>query len=334
MLWNPGHRKIDDVWTPGQCLTGTFSNTHGSRAYKLYVPTGYASEPVPLLVMLHGCTQTADDFAAGTRMNRFAEAHNFLVAYPMQPSTANASRCWNWFRPKNQQRDSGEPSLLAGITRQIMATRAVDPGRVYIAGMSAGAAMALIMGEAYPDLFSAVGAHSGVAPGAAHHLPSAFAVMRGVRQRTFAPHKGANVTEGGPRRRVPIILFQGDSDRTVNCINAGQIVEHWIADADGWARGEPRIKQEHGQVAGGHTYVRSRTVAADGMPDVEHWIVHHLGHAWSGGSALGSFTDPKGPDATAEMVRFFREHPKHRSRRRLLRPILARLAGLRPRQWR
>ncbi len=335
LLSNGGQRAIGAVWAPGHCLTATFSNRNGSRAYKLYVPTGYAGKPVPLLVMLHGCRQTPDDFAAGTRMNRFAEAHNFLVAYPVQPASANVSRCWNWFQPKHQQRDSGEPSLLAGITRQIMATHAIDPGRVYIAGISAGAAMALIMGETYPDLFSAVGAHSGVAPGAADNLPSAVVTMRGGRRQRLATPRGhadaTQVTAGETRRRVPIILFQGGSDTTVNCRNSDQIVEHWIADAQGSARGAPRIKQEHGRVAGGHSYVRSRTEAADGVPVIEQWTVHHLGHAWSGGSATGSFTDPKGPDATAEMVRFFREHPKPLARHRSLMRILARLAGVRPR---
>jgi poly(hydroxyalkanoate) depolymerase family esterase len=273
----------------------TYANAAGSRAYKLYVPSGYTGQALPLVVMLHGCTQSPDDFAAGTRMNEVAEEQMFLVAYPAQTQAANMSKCWNWFSPGDQQRDQGEPSLIAGITRQIMRDFPVEPGRVYVTGLSAGGAAAAIMGATYPDLYAAIGIHSGLACGAASDMPSAFAAMK---QGGSSP-KAASRRPGGP---VPTIVFHGDRDTTVNPVNGDQV----IAQA---AAADLRTTVDRGEASGGMSY--TRTVHADqtGRAVLEQWVLHGAGHAWSGGSTAGSYADPRGPDASREMMRFFLEQP-------------------------
>jgi poly(hydroxyalkanoate) depolymerase family esterase len=272
----------------------SFANEAGSRAYKLYIPSGYRGQPVPLVVMLHGCTQSPDDFAAGTQMNELAEEQTFLVAYPAQAQSANVSKCWNWFNAGDQQRDRGEPSLIAGITRQIMRDFSVEPGRVYVAGLSAGGAAAAIMGSAYPELYAAVGVHSGLACGAARDMPSAFTAMR----QGGAPH------HGGAKQPVPTIVFHGDRDTTVNPVNGDQVIAQSKAGSD------LRSTVSRGQAPGGISYTRMVDCDDSGHPMLEHWVLHGAGHAWSGGSPAGSYTEPQGPDASREMIRFFLEHPK------------------------
>jgi poly(hydroxyalkanoate) depolymerase family esterase len=276
-------------------IEGTYSNPAGSRAYRLFIPSRYQGQPLPLVVMLHGCTQSPDDFAAGTRMNFIAEEQTCFVVYPAQRSEANRSKCWNWFRTADQQRGGGEPSLIAGITRQIMRDYSVDPKRVYVGGLSAGAAAASIMGATYNDLYAAVGIHSGLACGAASDMPSAFAAMR------QGGEPGRRVISGGGPP-VPTIVFHGDRDMTVHPSNGDQILEQSV-------RTTSTQKQVHrGQIAGGHAYTRTIHTGASGRGIVEHWNIHGAGHAWSGGSPAGSYTDPRGPDATREMLRFFLEH--------------------------
>ncbi|MBF9233088.1 extracellular catalytic domain type 1 short-chain-length polyhydroxyalkanoate depolymerase [Microvirga alba] len=270
-----------------------YANAAGSRAYKLYVPSGYDGTALPLVVMLHGCTQSPDDFAAGTRMNDLAEEQTFLVAYPAQAQSANVSKCWNWFSAGHQQRDRGEPSLIAGITRQIMRDFPVEPGRVYIAGLSAGGAAAAVMGSAYPDLYAAVGVHSGLACGAASDMPSALAAMRQGGSSPGSRGFGA----------VPIIVFHGDRDTTVNPVNGDQVIAQSRAAAD------LRTTVSHGEAPGGIRYTRTVQADESGRPMREQWILHGVGHAWSGGSTAGSYTDPSGPDASREMMRFFLQHP-------------------------
>lgn len=278
-------------------VTRTFTNQAGTRSYKLYLPSVRTGGPLPLVVMLHGCTQSPDDFAAGTGMNARAEEHGCFVAYPAQPASANPSKCWNWFSPDDQRRDGGEPSLIAGITRQIMHDHPVDPRRVYVAGLSAGGAAAAIMASAYPDLFAAVGIHSGLACGVAHDLPSALAAMRqgGTPTRRRNGHGGD--------RMVPTIVLHGDQDSTVHPRNSDAV----IASAGGGAPGL-QATVERRQPAGGHAH--SRTVYTDpsGQAVLEQWTIHGAGHAWAGGSPAGSYTDPRGPDAAREMLRFFLKH--------------------------
>lgn len=311
---------------PGEFISRSFANRAGKRTYRLYIPASYSERSdkrVPLMVMLHGCTQSPDDFAAGTRMNELAEKHGFLVVYPAQAAKANGSRCWNWFRAKDQSRDRGEPSLIAGITREVASKYHVDEGRIFIAGLSAGAAMAVVLGATYPELYAGVGAHSGLPYGAAHDMPSALAAMKsGVlnAQATQTPRRPQFA------RAMPTIVFHGDCDHTVDAQNSAAIVEQ--ATTAGTGEIQLHASVDEGATSDGRTF--SRTIYADGTnhPVVERWVLHGAGHAWSGGSPRGSFTDARGPDASAEMIRFFylQQHadgglaqshgPDKRSRRR------------------
>jgi poly(hydroxyalkanoate) depolymerase family esterase len=275
-------------------VTASYINSAGTRDYKLYVPSSRTGQRLPLVVMLHGCTQSPDDFAVGTRMNAIAEEHGCLVAYPAQAHSANPNKCWSWFSPDDQRRDQGEPSLIAGITQQIMRNHPVDPSRVYIAGLSAGGAAAAIMGAAYPDLYAAIGVHSGLPSGAARDVPSAFAAMR----------QGA---AGNGTRLVPTIVFHGDQDATVHPRNGDAVVAQSTASATGLQSTVQRAR-----ATGGHAYTRTVYAVPSGRPLCEQWTIHGAGHAWAGGNPSGSYTDPRGPDASREMLRFFLEHLRGR----------------------
>jgi poly(hydroxyalkanoate) depolymerase family esterase len=266
----------------------------GKRHYKLFVPPGYHGQKLPLVVMLHGCTQSPNDFAAGTRMNELATAQNFLVLYPAQSRSANFSKCWNWFNAADQRRGAGEPSLIAGMTEQVMKDYAIDSGSVFVAGLSAGGAAAAVMGAAYPELYAAVGVHSGLACGAAANFGAATAAMRnGAPAGTPRP----NVT------LVPTIVFHGDADSTVSAVNAGQVLAQAAAGVD-------LTKTASEATANGMAYTRTELRDPAGDTMLESWLLHGAGHAWSGGSKDGSYTDPNGPDASAEMLRFFMAHSR------------------------
>ena len=284
-----------------QWLRGSYAHAGRQLAYRLYVPPGGALDagPRPLVLMLHGCTQGPEDFAAGTRMNELARSAGVLVLYPEQTQHANSQKCWNWFKAQHQQRGRGEPALLAGLTRQVMADHGVDASRVYVAGLSAGGAMADILGRTYPELFAAVGVHSGLAAGAASNLPSALEAMR---------KGGVSGSASGPCV-CPVIVFHGDADTTVHHDNGAAVVD--AARSAQRPAGAPRVNQGH---APNHQrFTRSVYAAADGSTAIEHWQLHGAGHAWSGGSAAGSYTAPGGIDASAEMLRFFLSHRRARS---------------------
>jgi poly(hydroxyalkanoate) depolymerase family esterase len=268
----------------------------GSRRYLTYIPSTAPEGITGIVLMLHGCTQTPEDFSVGTGMNALAEQHRFIVIYPQQSRGDNAQSCWNWFSRGDQRRDRGEPAILAGLTRQAMTAHGVSRENTFVAGLSAGAAMALIMGETYPDVFAGVGAHSGLPFGAAKDVPSAFAAMAGQPADLASPRRDG--------RHPQTIVFHGSADHTVHPSNGEQIARQ-VLD-----RG-PRdtiVTDESGTV-GGRKFARSVTTGPDGTILLEHWQVEGLGHAWSGGNPSGSYADPAGPDASAEMIRFFFDTP-------------------------
>ncbi|MGZ8249412.1 extracellular catalytic domain type 1 short-chain-length polyhydroxyalkanoate depolymerase [Methylomagnum sp.] len=301
-----------DVWAGGRFIEGTFTNEFGTRAYKLYIPSAYTGQALPLVVMLHGCTQNSDDFAAGTQMNALAERERCFVLYPEQSAQAHPNRCWNWFKASDQRRGHGEPALLAGLTREVIRAYRLDERRVYAAGLSAGGAMAMVLGVTYPDLYAAIGVHSGLPYGAAHDTPSAFAAMQGGHSNPKLSPQGQGQGSGKITHPVPAIVFHGDRDATVHPGNGDQVLAQWTkAHAGGGSATKLRVSEQRGQAPGGHGYTRALYRAPGGQVVLEHWRIHGAGHAWSGGGSKGSYTDPKGPDAAEAMLRFFLQHGRN-----------------------
>lgn len=277
---------------PGTFISDKYACVHGTLAYRLYTPMGSNRRRMPLVVMLHGCSQSAADFAAGTDMNSLADEMGFLVLYPQQPQTANLARCWNWHSPNNQVRGRGEPAMIAALTRHALSMSRANPSRVYVAGISAGGAAAAIIGASYPDLFVAVGVHSGVAQGNIRSLGSAIAAMRG---------KANNNSNGKLPRQLPTIVFHGDEDRVVHPSNANGFLKNLERSRKGPLYASTRT----GCSDQGRHYTQRVYGAPGGEVLLEDWTVHGSGHAWSGGNAAGSHTDPRGPSASREMIRFF-----------------------------
>lgn len=287
---------------PGRFERVAFTHQGVSHPYLLYTPrTPAPTGGRPLIVMLHGCTQDAQDFARGTRMNATAEAAGALVLYPTQSKTANANGCWNWFRPEDQQADAGEPALLLAMVQHAKDAQAVDAKRVYVAGLSAGGAMAAVLAHQYPAVFAAVGVHSGLPPGAATTMMGALSAMKSGAKGWRAPRPN------GEARAVPMIVLHGDADRTVHHRNAEQLLQ---GASEGIATTVQT--QDEGVSSDGQRYTRTCAVdpAASGQVVAEHWVLHGAGHAWSGGDARGSHASANGVNASAEMLRFFLAHPR------------------------
>jgi poly(hydroxyalkanoate) depolymerase family esterase len=309
----------DRVSTPGRFVDSSFTGATGTRAFKLFAPAGFEGESLPLVVMLHGCTQDPDDFAAGTRMNELAQAEGFFVLYPAQAARSNSHKCWNWFSPADQRRGGGEPALLAGMVRHVLQTHSIDPDRVYVAGLSAGGAMAAILANEYPDLFAAAGVHSGVASGAAHDVASAFSVMKhGPAAAPPWPSAGttswptpAQDTAADARAPAPVIVFHGDADPTVAAVNGDAVIAGALRGVDAVAERIAAVDAT-GKRRARRTVWRATGASADAPTLAEQWLVEGTAHAWSGGAPVGSYTDPDGPDASREMLRFFLAHPRRR----------------------
>ena len=313
----PGATQASDAQAPGSFQRIAFSAPAGAPQdhYWLYVPSAAAcaaAQPLPLVLMLHGCTQNPQDFATGTAMNGVAETANALVLYPAQAQSANPKGCWNWFRPEDQLRGAGEPATLVAMVRDVMRRHPVDERRVYVAGLSAGGAMAALLAREYPEVFAAVGVHSGLQPGAARNVMGALSAMKNGAKLPPAPAVPRRAGEALPA----VIIFHGDADRTVDARNAQQLAQAALA-ARGQAAGETSRQVLNGQSAGGQRYTRTLYAADAAQPAgsgtlVEQWMLHGAGHAWAGGDARGSHTDPRGVNASQEMLRFFMEHPRRR----------------------
>lgn len=278
-------------------LDGSYTDDIGTLKYELYLSSALRKRP-PLFVMLHGASQTASDFAIGTRMAEVVEECGGIALFPEQSRSAHPFGSWNWYDTRHQLAEGGEPSLIVGLTRKIAADHGADQRRIYVAGMSSGGAMAVILGQAFPGVYAAVGVHSGIPRGAAHDLMSALRTMN-----SGPPESWTERPE--PSHLIPTIVFHGDRDRTVHPLNAMAVIAQALRREGESAETADTLSAGPTPMPGGRevTLTTHRRDAA--TSDAELWIVHGIGHAWTGGSAKGSYTDESGPDATREMLRFF-----------------------------
>jgi poly(hydroxyalkanoate) depolymerase family esterase len=270
----------------------------------LFEPDPSESGPAPLVVMLHGCNQGAREFASSTLMNQAAAEVGAFVLYPEQAFSANILRCWNWFANQDRKKYEGDGARIVALVRQVVREHRIDPKRVYVAGLSAGGAMAAVIGRDYPDVFAALGVHSGVPAGIAHDLLSALRLMsRGPRTGEL----GATALNGTGAPTIASIVFHGDRDGTVNPSNGAAIHTAPGGGRLRWFRRRPRkaVTQPNGSH---HGFTRSVTYGANDVTERELWIIHGAGHAWAGGQKWRKFADSDGPDASREMVRFFLQH--------------------------
>ena len=292
----------------------TYGGPSGSRRYFVYTPAGYTIEQrVPMVVMLHGCTQTPADSAAGTAWNPLADEHAFVVVYPEQRGGDNPLSCWNWFLPVHQVRGSGEAGVLAGISQQVLTSETrwnIDPGRVYVAGLSAGGAMATILGATYPDLYAAIGVHAGLEYQAATDPSAALQAMGSGGPDPAQQGRAAFNAMNGRSRVMPTIVFHGTADSVVHPVNGDQVVQQWmetnrLASNDAYRPDFQEPTKVDDGILNFLPYTVSRWNDGRGRLVQEYWRVTGLEHAWSGGSAAGSYSDPRGPDATEAMWAFF-----------------------------
>jgi poly(hydroxyalkanoate) depolymerase family esterase len=294
----------------GRVIEGSFRNAAGERRYKLFLPDGAARGASPaLVVVLHGCTQDAADIARGSRMNEGAEGRGWMVLYPEQSAADNPRKCWNWYDAAHQARGAGEPSIIAGLTAQVAEEYGVSPERTWLTGISAGAAMASLVAAAYPERYAAIALHSGLVHSATGSVAGALGVMqKGVPSPE--PHaERAHAAMGEHARVIPALVIHGGSDAVVVPINGAQAARQWFL-TNALAMGQPldttsgasdhSVREENGYEVRRSTY-RARSGVA-----LAHLVmVMWLGHAWSGGSADGTFTDVRGPSATAMILDFF-----------------------------
>lgn len=298
----------------GTWVSNSTTTAAGTRNYKVWIPDGYtAGNALPLVLMLHGCTQNPDDFAAGTQMNVYADQYRFFAVYPEQPDTANGTKCWNWFEPASQTRNTGEPSIIAQIVRDVQTNYSIRNGKIFVAGMSAGAAMTVIMGATYPDIFSAIGVSAGLEYRAGDSAATGVLAQQIGGPNPNTQGRLAFLEMGARAHRMPTIVFHGTLDPTVQYVNGTQIVQQWAQTNDFIDDGldnnsvnETADQTTTGTVPnGGKNYTRTIYNDAQNRPLLEFWSVDMMRHAWSGGSPAGSYTDATGPNASFEMVRFF-----------------------------
>jgi poly(hydroxyalkanoate) depolymerase family esterase len=321
-----------------------YKDATGDHPYFVYTPTTYhPGTAVPLLIMLHGCSQTAADFAAGTGMNDLAEQYGFIVVYPQQKRISNRTLCWNWFKSSHQFRDRGEPALIAHMVQAVSENTSqwtIDSSRVYVVGASAGAAMAVILGATYPDIFAAIGVHSGVEYQAVTNIIGGLKVMFGGGPDPVKQGRRAYEAMGSYTRMMPTIVFQGTRDKIVHPINGDQVVQQWMQTnhlaSDGLyvADFHNPTTTTFGQVPEGYAYTVSTWKDHAGKEVQQYWKILGLAHAWSGGNPAVSYTDPEGPNASEAIYQFFMNHPMSRASHdevsfwRTIRRVMASTLGL------
>ncbi len=311
-LIRPQNGRLDKAWP------GIFTrDAHGIFTYRVYIPTGYRSDrPVPLVVLLHGCSQSPEEFALTTDMNTYAEQHTFLVLYPDQPQSSHMLKCWHWYEPAHQVRDKGEPARIVQMVQQMIHAYAIDTNRIYVAGLSAGAAMSCILGATYPDVFTAIGICSGVPYQAATTFAGTLPAMMQAQYDADMLGEAAFKAMDSHKRVVPVIVFHGTADMTVGHINADKVMAQWAYTnrlaanslVESYSMPTKPTQTIYDSVPSGRSYTVYGYQDEHGIPVMEKYLVKGMRHTWSGGPKDASFTDPKGPKASAFLVEFFLQH--------------------------